>query len=103
MTRDSIERRDAPTTDLKAIYKQAALAANESDVKASDQDGLVAWIRAHCRYRPDTEFFLVLGIGAELADLQARAKGYTSEVDRAFQAAKAQLARRASIRHSGGH
>lgn len=53
--------------DLNEIYRKAAAAAQEDGIDAGDQDQLVGWIRANCKYRPGTEWFLVLGIGCELA------------------------------------
>ncbi len=78
---------------LSEIYKQAAIAAHADGIKASNQAELVTWIRANCKYRPETEYFLALGIGCDLADIQAIEAGYKSEVDRAFQAAKSKLER----------
>lgn len=77
---------------LDTTVKSAAKAAFDAGVDAGDQEQLVAWIRANCRYRVDTEFFLVLLIGSELADLRAQAMGYEHEVARAYAAAKAALA-----------
>jgi hypothetical protein len=71
--------------DLNQLYKQAAQAADADGISAGDQDALVAWIRSNVRYRPDTEFFIALGIGCELADIQSVRRGYKNQVDEAFQ------------------
>jgi len=72
---------------LRDTYKRAALIALHDNVRASNEPMLTAWIRQNCSFRLSTEFFLVLGIGAELADLEANCHGYKSEVDRAFDIA----------------
>lgn len=64
------------------IINAAARAAYDAGIRADDEAELIAWIGEHCRYRPDQEFFLVLLIGAELADIDARATGFKSQVDR---------------------
>ena len=69
---------------LKQLYKQAAQKAFTDGIDAGDQSALVAWIRSNCNYRPETEYFLLLGIGCNLADLQAQAKGFKNDVHRAF-------------------
>ena len=71
--------------ELKDIYKVAAKIAFEEGIDAGDETMVLEWIRKTCSYRPDTEFFLVLGIGAELADLEAQKQGYDSEAHRAFE------------------
>jgi hypothetical protein len=74
--------------DLGKIYKMAAERADGQGISAADQTALVSFIRGNCIYDEDKEFFLVLGIGCELADIQARRAGYKNEVDRAYTAAK---------------
>ena len=74
-------------SNLSAIYRQAAQAAHEAGISAANEKNLVAWIRSNCAYRVDTEYFLVLGIGCELADLEAQKLGYKNEVSRAFHVA----------------
>lgn len=76
---------------LKTIVKSAAKSAYDAGISAGNQDQLVAWIRANCRYRSDSEFFLVLLIGSDLADLQAQAEGYPHEVARAYAAAESKV------------
>jgi len=71
-------------TNLKELYNQAARKAFTDGVDAGSESALVAWIWSNCNYRPDTEYFLVLGIGCALADLQAQEKGFKNEVQRAF-------------------
>ena len=76
---------------LKELYKLAAGTANKQGIMPGNQTALVQWIRANCNYRPDTEYFLVLGIGCELADIQARAQGYNNDVHRAYNLATMSL------------
>lgn len=80
--------------DLKALYKNAANKAFSDGISAGDEKQLIEWIYANCTFDDEVLFFLVLGIGAELADLEARKQGYISEVDRAFTIAKSKTARR---------
>jgi hypothetical protein len=74
--------------ELVEVYRAAAKVAQEKGISASDEDALLRWIRQSCRYPKEVEFFVVLGIGSELADLEAQSQGYKNEVDRAFQAAQ---------------
>lgn len=73
---------------LREIYRAAAHAAHADGVDPGNEEKLVAWIRGNCRYEYDKEFFLVLGIGCELADIRAREQGFQSEVHRAFSQAE---------------
>ena len=75
--------------DLKALYKSAAEQANKDGIDSGNEDDLVQWIWANCKYHPDNEWYLLLGIGSALADLQAQAEGYKNDVHRAFEIAKA--------------
>lgn len=70
--------------NLKTLYRLAANNAYNDGIDAGNEIQLVSWIRENCRYDKDKEFFLVLGIGSELADIQARSLGYKNEVDRAW-------------------
>lgn len=60
------------STTLQDKYEMAADAALLAGVTVDDERGLIRWIRRHCSYRPGTEFFLVLGIGAALARLEIK-------------------------------
>lgn len=80
--------------NLKALYKNAAKKAFSDGISAGDEKQLIAWIYANCDFDDEVLFFLVLGIGAELADLEAQKQGYISEVDRAFTIAKSTLEQR---------
>lgn len=73
--------------DLKQLYKIAAQQAFNDKVDAGNESALVAWIQAKCKYEKKNEFYLVLGIGCELADLQAQKQSYKNEVHRAFEIA----------------
>ena len=76
---------------LKAIYKAAAAAALEDNVDPGSITDLVFWIRTRCKYNEENEYFLVLGIGAELADLRAQSEGYGGQCDKAFSTAVSKL------------
>jgi hypothetical protein len=68
---------------LQAIYHRAARAARADGISPDDEPALLAWIRSHCCYHPEVEFFLLFGIGAELGDLRAQAEGYDNQAQRA--------------------
>jgi hypothetical protein len=72
---------------LGELYAQAAQKAFDDGIDAGDQDQLVQWIQSNCSYDPNNEFFLVLGIGSALADLQSQSKGYKHQVDEAYSKA----------------
>ena len=77
--------------DLQHLYKEAAMQADKDGVYAGSEMQLVKWIWANCTFPLECLFYLVLGIGSELADLQARRYGYKHDVERAFVAAKMEL------------
>ncbi len=74
---------------LAELYAIGAQRAMADGIDPADQDSLVDWIRRNCDYREGTEFFIVLGIGAALADLRAQAEGYKDQFDRAIQQIRA--------------
>lgn len=76
---------------LSNMYHKAAIRAINDNVDAGNENQLISWIRQNCTYDPGMEFFLVLGIGADLADIQARQAGFKNEVDRCFSVATAKL------------
>jgi len=71
--------------NLEQIYKQAAIAAKKDNIDPGDEDMLISWIENNCKYDSEHLFFIVLGIGSELADLLAQEKGFKNEVHRAFE------------------
>jgi hypothetical protein len=70
--------------DLADIYKAAAAKAHTDGVFAGNEPALVEWIYQNCRFDDDKLFFLVLGIGCELADIEAREHGYDNGAHEAF-------------------
>jgi hypothetical protein len=70
---------------LADLYNQAATAAMAEGIGPDDTPtGAVAqWVRRNVSYRPETEFFIVLGVAGAIADLQAQAAGFKSAADRA--------------------
>ena len=74
--------------NLSEKYKAAARNAFFDNIDAGDQSRLVEWIRSNCGYAPEHEFFLVLGIGCELAKIQSRERGYEDNIHEAFELAK---------------
>jgi hypothetical protein len=77
--------------DLNTIYKQAAQKAHTDGIAAGDEAKLVEWICSNCRFDEDKLFFLVLGIGCELADIEARKEGFENGVHKAFNSAAIKL------------
>ena len=72
---------------LKQRYVKAAQAAHEEGVRASNEAAVLDWIRRSVRYRPDTEFFMFLGVGSALADIEAQEAGYEGQAHRAYESA----------------
>lgn len=83
---------------LGRMYQAAALAAFEAGISTTDEDQLIDWIQQNCNYRPSTEFFLFLGIGAALADLWAQSRGYKDQFDEAGAKARAKIAAKSKRR-----
>ena len=77
--------------DLTEIYAAAAQKAHNDGITAGDEPALVDWICANCRFDEDKLFFLVLGIGCALADIEAQKEGFENGVHRAFHHAAMKL------------
>lgn len=71
--------------DLKTQYKSAAQQAFADGIADDDETALAEWIRANCRYDQDKEFYLVLGIGCELADIHSKQRGFRSNAHEAWE------------------
>jgi len=71
--------------ELDELYETAARQANKDGIKADNEKYLLNWIRLNCKYDSDNEFFLVLGIGCALANIQAKEEGFDNEVHRVFE------------------
>ena len=52
---------------------------------------LAKWIWSNCEFPLECLYYLVLGIGCDLADLQAQRDGFTNEVERAYYTAQVSL------------
>lgn len=72
--------------DLNEMYNMAARRAFGDGIRT--EDDLLVWIKDNCTYRPETEFFVYLGISSALFDLIAQAAGYKNEFHRAYAYAK---------------
>lgn len=46
------------------------------------------WVVRNVKHRPDTAFFIVVGVTCAMADLEAQSQGFESSVDRALHAVK---------------
>jgi len=57
---------------LSDMYNEAAIQANIDGISAGDEQNLTLWIKANCKYKLENEYFLVLGIGCALAEIQGK-------------------------------
>lgn len=75
----------ADTTKLGKMYEQAAAMCVAEGVEndAEPCGALHRWVVANVTHRPDTAFFIVQGIAAAMADLDAQEQGYRDQGDRA--------------------
>jgi len=71
--------------DLDALYDAAAerCEADGVPIDGTVNGPVCQWVRKNCRYRPDTEFFIVAGITAAMADRDARREGFANQCERA--------------------
>lgn len=78
---------------LDDLYQNAAnlCLAKNLPIDDSPNGPIAAWARANCTYRPETEFFIVLGICGAMADKQAQAQGFESSSHRAAAIASAKF------------
>ena len=76
---------------LTQMYRQAAMAAHADGIRACEQKRLTNWIWHNCKFPLECLYYLVLGIGCELADYEARLRGFENEVERAYVAAQMEL------------
>jgi hypothetical protein len=74
--------------DLGARYFRAAEVARSDGIRSGNEVALLNWIRRNVRYDAKNEFYLFLGIGSALADLEAQAEGYANQAERAYKLAK---------------
>jgi hypothetical protein len=70
---------------LAEILAQCAEQCERENVAIDGEpNGAVClWVRANVKYRPETEFFVVTLLTAELADREARRQGFASQGERA--------------------
>jgi hypothetical protein len=70
---------------LDQIYAQAADLCLAEGVACDDSPHgpIRRWVAANVKYRPGTEFFIVTGIAAAMADRLAQREGYKNAIDRA--------------------
>jgi hypothetical protein len=76
---------------LKELYKQAAQKAYSDGIDSGNEMQLAKWIWSNCKFPLECYYYLVLGIGCELADIQAQKQGFLDEVERAYYTAKISL------------
>jgi hypothetical protein len=85
------------TMNLREKYKAAARKAFFDGIDAGNEGQLIAWIRGNCGYHDRHEFYLVLGIGCELAKIQSRERGYNDNVHEAYELAKKAVAEKGRL------
>ena len=71
--------------DLNEIYKAAAQKAFEDGIDPGNENQLIDWLEKNCNFNPDYLFFLILGVGSELADIIAQHEGYADQVDKIWK------------------
>jgi hypothetical protein len=80
--------------DLKQMYHDCAVRCRDEGVRIETTKGgaISRWIDRNAKCRPGTEFFIVNGIAAEMADLEAQEEGYRDQLHRAAERAFAKVA-----------
>ena len=70
---------------LGDLYKKTGAICREQGITldASPNGAIHQWVMGNVTYRPGTEFFIVCGIAAAMADLEAIEQGYEGQYDRA--------------------
>lgn len=68
-------------TKLEALLEKAAESYEKTGLPIDGEFGgaVHLWCRENINYRPDTEFFVVTLLTAELADREARREGFDHE------------------------
>ena len=69
--------------EYNRIAKTAIAEGVEND--AEPMGAIHRWIAQNVDHRPETAFFIVLGISAAMDDLDAQQEGYRNQFDRALQ------------------
>jgi len=78
---------DGRTMNLDEEYNRIAKTAIAEGVEndAEPMGAIHRWIAQNVDHRPETAFFIVLGISAAMDDLDAQQEGYRNQFDRALQ------------------
>jgi len=71
------------------MYRQAAERCRAEGVPIGGEPGgaVHRWVVNNCTFRPGTDFWIVLGITAEMADMEAQAEGFRDQGHRAAERA----------------
>ena len=74
---------------LENLYKQCAVKCREDGVALDSGPcgDIHRWVMQHVKHREGTAFYIVLGIAAAMADLDARDEGFADQFDRAAKKA----------------
>ena len=71
--------------DLNKMYKAAGQKAFNDGIDPGNENDLINWINQNCSFDPDKLFFLVLGVGSELADISSQSKGFDNQTHKIWQ------------------
>jgi len=75
--------------DLGKIYEDCAVRCRKERVPldAEPNGAIHRWVSQNVKHRPDTAFFIVIGIAAAMADIEAQSEGFRDQFDRAAKLA----------------
>ena len=70
---------------LAELYREGAARCRVAGLPIDDQPGgaIHQWVATNCDHRPETAFFIVLGICCAMADMKAQSEGWDSQGQRA--------------------
>ena len=73
--------------NLDEEYRRMAEKASVEGVPndAEPMGAIHRWVAENVNHRPETAFFIVLGISAAMADMDAQSEGYRNQFDRSLK------------------
>lgn len=68
-------------SELREVYRQCAELCLDAGINIDDSPGgaVHRWVAKNVSHRPETAFFIVLGICCEMADAKARRLGFDNQ------------------------
>ena len=74
---------------LDEMYRECAALCRIAGVPIDGKScgAIHRWVVKNIKFRPGTEFFIVLGIFAEMADMDAQSQGYDNQFHQAAELA----------------